>query len=61
MRDDEVARQATVSADPGESALDDPTFGESDEAMQLVALDGGHGSSVALEVARQATVSTDPG
>src|ERR1700730_17788086 len=48
----EVARQATVSADRGESALGDP--------MQLIALDGGHGSSVALEVARQATVSADP-
>jgi hypothetical protein len=35
----EVARQATVSADPCESALDDPTFGENDEAMQLIALD----------------------
>ena len=35
----EVACQATVSADPGQSALDDPAFGKHDEAMQLVALD----------------------
>ena len=35
----EVARQATVSSDPSESALDDPAFGESDEVVQLVALD----------------------
>ena len=35
----EVARQATVSADPGKRALDDPALGKDDEAMQLVALD----------------------
>ena len=35
----EVARQTTVSTDPGEGALDDPAFGESDKAMQLVTLD----------------------
>ena len=35
----EIARQAAVSTDPGERALDDPAFGENDEAMQLVTLD----------------------
>jgi hypothetical protein len=35
----EIARQAAVAADPGERALDDPTLGEDDEAMQLAALD----------------------
>lgn len=35
----EVAREASVATDPGEGSLDDPTFGENDEAMQLVALD----------------------
>src|SRR4030095_9598525 len=34
-----IARQAAVSTDPGERALDDPAFGENDEAMQLVTLD----------------------
>ncbi len=35
----EVLGQAAAAADPGEGALDDPTFGENDEAMQLVAFD----------------------
>jgi len=35
----EIARQAPVSTDPRERALDDPAFGQNDEAMQLVALD----------------------
>ena len=30
----EVAGQATVAADPGEGALDDPSLGQDDEAMQ---------------------------
>jgi hypothetical protein len=34
----EIASEPAVVADPGEGALDDPAFGESDEAMQLVAL-----------------------
>lgn len=35
----EIARQASVAADPGEGALDDPTLGEDDEAMQFGSLD----------------------
>jgi hypothetical protein len=35
----EVARQPPIVADPGERAFDDPTLGQDDEAMQLVALD----------------------
>lgn len=35
----EVACEASVSADPCEGSLDDPPFGQDDEAMQLVALD----------------------
>lgn len=35
----EVAGEASIAADPGQRSLDDPTFGEDDEAMQLVALD----------------------
>ena len=35
----EVAREASVVADPGEGSLDDPAFWEHDESMQLVALD----------------------
>ena len=35
----EVAREATVVADPCERALDDPAFGQNDEAMQFVAFD----------------------
>ncbi len=34
----EIAREASVVADPREGSLDDPAFGENDEAMQLVAL-----------------------
>ena len=34
----EIARKAAVVADPREGSLDDPAFGENDEAMQLVAL-----------------------
>ena len=35
----EVARKAAVVTDPCEGSLDDPTLGQDDEAMQLVALD----------------------
>ena len=35
----EVFGESSASADPGEGALDDPAFGENDEAMQFVALD----------------------
>jgi hypothetical protein len=35
----EVAGGASVTADPGEGSLDDPPFGQDDEAMPLVALD----------------------
>jgi hypothetical protein len=35
----EVARKAAVVADPCEGSFDDPTLGQDDEAMQLVALD----------------------
>lgn len=35
----EVAREAPIVADPRQGSLDDPTLGENDEAMQLVALD----------------------
>jgi hypothetical protein len=35
----EVAREATVAADPAQRALDDPAFGQDDEAMQLIAFD----------------------
>src|SRR5580698_11028585 len=35
----EVAGQATVAADPGEGALDDPALGQDDEAMGIAALD----------------------
>lgn len=35
----EVLGEAAATADPGERALDDPSFGENDEAMQLIALD----------------------
>ena len=35
----EVAREASVVADPGEGSLDDPAFGKDDEAVQLVAFD----------------------
>lgn len=39
----EVFGEATEAADPGKGALDDPAFGENDEAMQLVALDDFNG------------------
>lgn len=35
----EVAREASIMTDPCESSLDDPPFGQDNEAMQLVALD----------------------
>ena len=35
----EVAGQAAVAADPGKSTLDDPSFGQDDEAMGIAALD----------------------
>ena len=35
----EVLGEAAAAADPGEGALDNPTFGENDESMQFVALD----------------------
>jgi hypothetical protein len=35
----EVARKAAVVTDPRQGSLDDPTLGQDDEAMQLVALD----------------------
>jgi len=35
----EVSGQATVAADPGEGALDDPALGQDDEAMGIAALD----------------------
>ena len=35
----EVAREAAIAADPGEGALDDPSLGQDDEAVQIVALD----------------------
>jgi len=35
----EVACQTAVAADPGEGALDDPAFGQGDEAMGIAALD----------------------
>jgi hypothetical protein len=38
----EVAREAAVAADPGEGALDDPTFREDEEAMEVRALDDFH-------------------
>jgi hypothetical protein len=35
----EVTSQASVVADPGKGALDDPTLGQDDKAMQFVAFD----------------------
>jgi hypothetical protein len=35
----EVSGQATIAADPGEGALDDPALGQDDEAMGIAALD----------------------
>jgi len=35
----EVFGEAAAAADPGEGSLDDPAFGEDNEAMQLIAFD----------------------
>lgn len=35
----EVAREASMVTDPRQGSFDDPTFGQDDEAVQLVALD----------------------
>ena len=35
----EVACQAAVATDPSESALDNPSFGQDDEAVRIIALD----------------------
>ena len=35
----EIAHQATIAADPGESPFDDPALGQDDEAMEIGALD----------------------
>ena len=35
----EVAREASIAADPGQGSFDDPAFWQDDEFMQLVALD----------------------
>ena len=35
----EIAGEATVAADPGERALDDPALGQDDKAMRIVTLD----------------------
>ena len=35
----EVARQASIAADPCQRSLDDPTLGQDDELVQFVALD----------------------
>jgi len=35
----EVARQASIAADPGEGSLDDPAFGQDDELVQFVSFD----------------------
>jgi hypothetical protein len=35
----EVAGEATIAADPGERAFDDPTFWQDDEAMRIAPLD----------------------
>lgn len=59
----EVARHASVAADPRERALDDPALGQNDEAMELAALDdldrpspgggnrGGHAWSLVAAIA----------
>jgi len=39
----EVAGETTVAADPGEGALDNPAFGQDDEAMGVAAFDDLHG------------------
>lgn len=35
----EIARKSSVAADPGEGTLDNPSLGQDDEAMQVIALD----------------------
>ncbi len=35
----EVTREASIVTDPGEGSLNDPPFGQDDEAMQFIALD----------------------
>ncbi len=35
----EVAGEASIAADPRQGSFDDPTFGQDDEAVQLIALD----------------------
>ena len=44
----EVAGQAAVAADPGKGALDDPAFGQDDEAMGIAALDDLQGPGTGL-------------
>ena len=44
----EVAGQPAVAADPGKGALDDPAFGQDDEAMGIAALDDLQGPSTGL-------------
>lgn len=44
----EVAGQAAVAADPGKGALDDPAFGQDDEAMGVASLDDLQGPSAGL-------------
>src|SRR5580658_9493056 len=44
----EVSGQATVAADPGEGALDDPALGQDDEAMGIAALDDLQGPRAGL-------------
>jgi hypothetical protein len=44
----EVAGQATVAADPGKGALDDPALGQDDEAMGVAALDDLQGPRAGL-------------
>ena len=44
----EVAGQAAVSADPGKGTLDDPAFGQDDEAMGIAALDDLQGPGAGL-------------
>ena len=44
----EVAGQAAVAADPGKGALDNPAFGQDDEAMGIAALDDLQGPRAGL-------------
>ena len=44
----EVAGQATVAADPGKGALDDPSLGQDDEAMGIAALNDLQGPAAGL-------------